>query len=66
MRNMANWDRLVRLVIVAVIGADWYTGVISGTLALVLGVMGAVLLLTSVISFCPLYSVLNLSTARKG
>ena len=66
MRNMANWDRLVRLVIVAVSGADWYTGVISGTLALVLGVMGAVLLLTSVISFCPLYSVLNLSTARKG
>ena len=65
MHNMGNWDRVARVIIVIAIGLAWYTGHISGTLALVLGVVAAVFLLTSVIGFCPLYRVIGLSTTRK-
>ena len=66
MRNMANWDRLLRLIVVIAIAAAWYTGYLSGTAALVLGALAAVFLLTSAISFCPLYRVFGFTTAGKN
>jgi len=65
MRNMGNLDRLLRVIVVVGIALAWYTGHLSGTLALVLGVVAVVFLLTSVISFCPLYRVLGISTAPR-
>jgi len=66
MRNMANWDRLLRLIVVIAIAAAWYTGYLSGTAALLLGVLAAAFLLTSAISFCPLYRAFGLSTSGKN
>lgn len=59
---MGNADRVIRLIIAAVIGVLYYTGTISGTLGIVLLVLAGVFVLTSFISFCPLYAPFGLST----
>lgn len=64
-KNMGNIDRTVRTLIAIVIGILYFTGVISGTAAIILGVLAIIFLLTSLIGTCPLYMPLGLST-RKG
>lgn len=63
-KNMGNVDRIVRTIIALVIAYLWYTGAISGTLAVVLMVLAIVFLLTSLVSFCPLYKPLGISTRK--
>lgn len=65
-KNMGTIDRLIRAVLALVIGYLWWTGTISGTLGIVLAVLAVVFLLTSAISFCPLYRPLGLSTCGKA
>ena len=64
--NMGTIDRTVRLIAVAIVAGLYFTGQISGTLAIVLGVLAAIFLLTSIIGFCPLYVPLKLSTKKHG
>ncbi len=59
---MGSTDKIVRIIIAVVIAALYYTNVISGTLGLVLLVLAGVFVLTSLISFCPLYAPFGLST----
>jgi hypothetical protein len=66
MRNLGNLDRLARLIIGAVAVAAWAAGRMPGAMGLVLGGVGALLLLTSLIRFCPLYRLVGLSTVRRG
>jgi hypothetical protein len=61
-KNMGNADRIIRIIVAAIIGILYYTNVISGTLAIVLLVLSVVFFLTSIISFCPLYSIFGLKT----
>lgn len=61
-KNMGSADRIIRFIIAAVIGVLYYTGTISGTLGIVLLVLAGVFVLTSFISFCPLYAPFGLST----
>ena len=61
-KNMGSMDKIVRLIIAAVIAVLYYTNVISGTLGIVLLVLAGVFVLTSFISFCPLYAPFGLST----
>jgi hypothetical protein len=61
-KNMGSADRLIRLVIAAVIAALYFTNVITGTLGIVLLVLAGVFVLTSLISFCPLYTLVGLNT----
>ncbi|MBK8500439.1 MAG: DUF2892 domain-containing protein [Flavobacteriales bacterium] len=63
--NMGSADRIVRLLLVVVIAALYLTGIIGGTVATVLLVLGGVFLLTSFLAFCPLYLPFGISTARK-
>jgi hypothetical protein len=63
--NMGNVDRVLRAIIAAVIAILFFTKVISGTLGIVLLVLGGVFLLTSFISFCPLYLPFGISTRKK-
>jgi hypothetical protein len=63
--NMGNFDRVLRAIIAAVISILFFTKVISGTLGIVLLVLGGVFLLTSFISFCPLYLPFGISTCKK-
>lgn len=61
-KNMGTADRVIRVLIAAVIAYLFYSGTISGTLGIVLMVLAAVFVLTSLISFCPLYAPFGLST----
>lgn len=63
-KNMGSADRVIRLLIAAVIGVLYYTGTVSGTLGIVLLVLAGVFVLTSFISFCPLYAPFGLSTCK--
>ncbi len=66
MKNIGSLDRTIRLAAAIAIGAACALGLIGGTLALVLGVVALVLLLTSLTSTCPAYIPLGLSTRPKG
>lgn len=61
---MGTTDRIVRLVIAAIIAVLYFTETITGTLGIVLLVLGGVFVLTSFISFCPLYAPFGLSTCK--
>lgn len=65
-RNMGSIDRAVRTVAALVIGYLWWTGAIAGTLGTVMAVLAVVFLLTSMVSFCPLYRPFGLSTCGRG
>ena len=64
-KNMGNLDRTIRLLVAAVIVVLYFLDVISGTLAIVLMVVAAIFILTSFISFCPLYYPFKISTRKK-
>lgn len=61
-KNMGNIDRIVRIIIAAVVAGLFFGKIITGTLGLVLLVVAGVFVLTSLVSFCPLYSLVGLST----
>lgn len=61
-KNMGSIDRIIRIMLAAVFAALYFTNTVSGTLGLVLLILGAVFLFTSVISFCPLYALIGLNT----
>jgi hypothetical protein len=61
-KNMGSADRIIRFVIAAIIGVLYFTGTISGTLGIVLLVLAGVFVLTSFVSFCPLYAPFGIST----
>ena len=63
-RNMSNVDRIARVVLAAMFAYLYFSGVVTGTLGIVLIVLGAVFLLTAVIAFCPLYAPFKFSTYK--
>lgn len=63
-KNMGNLDRSLRTAAAVVIAILYYTGMISGTLAIVLGVFAIIFALTSFISFCPIYTLLGINTCK--
>jgi hypothetical protein len=64
-QNMGTVDRIIRLAIVVIIAALYYTGQLSGTVAIVLGIVAIAFLATSLIGWCPSYVPFGIST-RKG
>ncbi|MBT4036137.1 MAG: DUF2892 domain-containing protein [Candidatus Marinimicrobia bacterium] len=63
--NMGSIDRAIRATLAVLIGVLYFMDQISGTAAIVLGAVAVIFLLTSFMSFCPLYWPLKLSTAKK-
>lgn len=63
-KNMGFLDKTVRIIIAIVIGALYFTGVIPGVLGIVLLVLAGVFLLTSFVSFCPLYAPFGIKTCE--
>lgn len=61
-KNMGTTDRIIRILLAAVFAYLYFGGIVTGTLGLVLVVLGGVFLLTSLISFCPLYTLFGLNT----
>ncbi len=60
--NMGSTDKIIRIIIAVIIGVLYFTGTVSGTLGLILLILAGVFVLTSLISFCPLYTVLGMNT----
>jgi hypothetical protein len=61
-KNMGNTDRIIRLVIAAIVVALYLTNTITGTLGLVLLVLSGIFVATSLVSFCPLYVLFGINT----
>jgi hypothetical protein len=61
-KNMGNADRTIRILLAAVFAALYFTGTVSGTLGYVLLGLGGVFVLTSLVSFCPLYALVGLNS----
>ncbi len=59
---MSNADRIIRLIVSAVLVGLYLSGTVTGTVGLVLVILSVVFTLTSVISFCPLYTIFGIST----
>lgn len=64
-KNMGSADRIIRLIIALFIAVLYFTNVISGTLALVLLILAVIFLITSLLNFCPIYAIINMSTRKK-
>ena len=64
-KNMGTIDRILRILVAAVIIILYFTKTINGTLAIVLLALSGIFILTSFISFCPLYLPFGLSTRGK-
>lgn len=62
---MGSADRIIRILLAVVFAALYFSGTVEGTTGLVLLILGAVFLLTSVISFCPLYAPFGINTCSK-
>jgi hypothetical protein len=63
-KNMGTIDRIVRTALAVVIVALYLGGQISGTVALLLGIVAGAFLLTSLVSWCPAYLPFGLSTRK--
>ena len=61
-QNMGTADRIIRVLIAAVFAYLYFSGTVTGTLGLVLVIAGGVFVLTSLVSFCPLYTLLSITT----
>ena len=66
--NMGSADRIIRTIIAITLGVLYYykIGFMTGTIGIVLLVVAAVFLLTSLVSFCPLYTMFGLNTKGKS
>lgn len=64
-RNMGFADRAIRITIALVIGILFFTEIVTGTLGILLLIFAGVLLLTSIISICPLYLLFGIKTCTK-
>ncbi|NOX45411.1 MAG: DUF2892 domain-containing protein [Chlorobi bacterium] len=64
-KNMGSADKIIRIILAIVVGVLYYMGIITGTLGIVLLVFAAIFVITSFVSFCPLYAPFGFSTACK-
>lgn len=63
---MGYADKVVRILVALIIIGLYFGQIISGTLAIVLLVFAGVFILTSFMSFCPLYYPFGISTRKKS
>jgi hypothetical protein len=63
-KNMGSTDRVIRLLIAVAIAVLYFTRTISGTIAIVLGIVAVAFLVTSLVGWCPSYLPFGLSTRK--
>jgi len=61
-KNMGTTDKSIRIIAALVIGILYFANVISGTVAIILGLFAVIFILTSLVGFCPLYAPFKFST----
>jgi hypothetical protein len=65
-KNMGTIDRVIRLLVVAIITALYFTGRLGGLMATILGVVAAAFFITSLLGRCPGYLPFGISTRKKS
>ena len=63
--NMGTIDRLIRIMLAVSIGMLYLMDMISGTTAIVLGIVAVIFLITSFMSWCPAYLPFGISTRKR-
>lgn len=63
-KNMGSTDKIIRILLAVVAVALYFTNVVTGTLGIILLVLAGVFVATSLISFCPLYPIVGISTNK--
>lgn len=61
-KNVGNPDKVIRIILAIVMLALYFTNVVTGTWGIVLLVAAAIMVLTSLMSSCPLYSIFGFSS----
>jgi hypothetical protein len=64
-KNMGTLDKIIRLIIATVAIVLYFTKIIDGTLGIILMIISGIFVLTSFISFCPLYLPFDINTRRE-
>ena len=64
-KNMGAADRIIRTILAIVVAVLYFTNQITGTAAIILGIIAIIFLLTSFVGFCPLYAPFKISTRKK-
>jgi len=64
-KNMGTIDRIIRVLVALVLLVLFAANIISGTAAIVLLALSGIFILTSFVSFCPLYLPFGISTCKK-
>ena len=64
-KNMGSTDRIVRVLIALFVVLLYFTNIITGTIAFVLLALSGIFVLTSLVSFCPLYLPFGIRTCKK-
>jgi len=63
-KNMGNFDRIIRLIIALGLSMAWYLGYLEGTLGIIGLVIALVFILTVLMGFCPLYTLVGISSCK--
>ncbi|MFZ1751818.1 MAG: DUF2892 domain-containing protein [Saprospiraceae bacterium] len=63
-KNMGNKDKLIRMSLAVIIALLYYMDVIGGTIAIVLGIVAVIFVVTSLVNFCPLYALIGVNTCE--
>jgi hypothetical protein len=64
-KNMGTVDKVVRILAAVIIAGLYFANIISGTVAIILLILAGIFILTSFMSFCPLYLPFGISTRKK-
>ena len=64
-KNMGTIDKVIRILVAVVVVVLYFTGVISGTLGIILLILAAIFVVTSFLGLCPLYLPFGLSSNKK-
>ncbi len=64
-KNMGSIDKIIRVLVAIVAAVLFFTGTVTGVLGYILLGGAAIFLLTSLVSFCPLYAPFGISTCKK-
>ena len=63
-KNMGIADRVVRLIVILTLVTLYFTGIITGLLGTIALVAAGIFTLTSIVSFCPIYAMIGVSTCK--
>ena len=64
-KNMGAIDKTIRILVAVIIAILYFTNNISGVAAIILLIFAGIFILTSFMSFCPLYLPFGISTTKK-